>query len=100
MGFISRTIRPDILFLIETMVNEHHAYLIIRNLGFSYYERIPAENHYGRIWCLWNLLNVNVTIMATESKAIHCHVMDKINNKQCLLTTIYAPCRPRDKDVF
>jgi len=92
VGFINRTIRPDILFLIETMVTKHHADQIIRTLGFSHYEKIPVENHFAGIWCLWNSINIDVTIMAKEPRAIHSHVMDKINTKQCLLTAIYAPC--------
>ena len=33
MGFINRTIRPDILILLETMVNAHNVELIVRNLA-------------------------------------------------------------------
>jgi len=38
--------------------------------------------------------------MATESRVIHCQVVDNVNNKQCMLTTIYAPACSGDKDVF
>jgi len=34
VGFINRTIRPDILILLETMVNEHNADIINSNFGF------------------------------------------------------------------
>ena len=49
---------------------------------------------------MWNSVNVDVTIMAIESRAIHCHVVDNINNKQFMSTAIYAPARSGDKDVF
>ena len=49
VGFINHTIKPDILILLETMVNEQNADLIIRTLGFSHYERIPTDNHCGGI---------------------------------------------------
>jgi len=98
MGFINRTIKLAILILLEIMVNKYNADLIIQSLGFTNYAKIPIDNHCGGIWCLWNLVNVNVTIMATES--IHCHVVDNVNNKQCMLTAIYTPARSGDKDVF
>jgi len=100
VGFITRTIRPDILILIETMVNEQNVDLIFKTLGFSHYERIPTNNHCGGIWCLWNSINVNVTIIAKETRAIHCHVIDNVHNKQCMLSAIYAPARNGEKDVF
>jgi len=100
VGFINRTIRPGILILVETMVNEHNADLIIKTLGFSHYERIPTDNHCSGIWCLWNSINVDVTIIAKESRAIHCHVIHNVNNKQCMLIAIYAPGRSGHKDVF
>jgi len=53
MAFINRTIKPDILFLLETIVNERNTELIIRNLGFSQYDTIPTVNHGG-----WNLVSV------------------------------------------
>ena len=52
LGFINRPIRPDILILVETMVNEQNADLIIRNLGFSHFNTITTKNHCGGIWCL------------------------------------------------
>jgi len=82
------------------MVNEQNADLIIRTLGFSHYERIPTDNHCGGILCPWDSVNVDVIIIAKESRAIHCHVVDNVNNKQCMLTIIYAPAWSRDKDVF
>lgn len=64
------------------MVNGHNANLIIRNLGFSHYESIPTVNHCGGIWCIWNQVNIDVTIIAKESRPIHCHVVDNTNSKQ------------------
>ena len=49
MAFINRTIKPDILFLLETMVTEQNTKLIINNLGFSQYETIPKVNHGGNL---------------------------------------------------
>jgi len=98
--FINRTIKPGILILLKTMVNAQNADLIIRTLGFSHYERIPTDNHCGGIWCLWNPVNVDITIITKDSRAIHCHVTDNGNNMHCMLTAIYALARSGDKDIF
>jgi len=47
-----------------------------------------------------NLINIEVSVLTKESQAIHCHIKDNLNNKQCILTTIYAPAQERDKDAF
>ena len=67
VGLINRTIKADTLTLLETLVNNQNADSIIRNLGFSHYDMIPIENHCGRMWCLWNAINVDVSILAKES---------------------------------
>ena len=74
--------------------------LIIRNLDFSQYNIISAEDHCGGIWCLWNPINIDMTIMPKENRAIHCHIMDNANNKQCILIAIYALAQERDKNDF
>jgi len=40
VGFINRTINPDILLLTETMVNEENTQRIILTLGFPKFEFI------------------------------------------------------------
>jgi len=100
VGFINRTITLDILILLETMVNEQNADLIVRKLGLSHYNMIPTFNHCGGIRCLWNPINIDVSILAKESRAIDCHIKDNLNNKQCILIAVYAPTQERDKDAF
>jgi len=42
-----------------------------------------------------------MTIIAKESHAIHCHIMDNnITNKLCILITLYDPTQNRDKHAF
>ena len=76
VGFINRTIKPDILILLETLVNCQTTDLIINQLGYSYSSTIPPVNHMGGIWLLWNDDNVNVSIVAKETRIIHCLVHD------------------------
>jgi len=47
--FINRTIKPDILILLETLVNCQNSSLIIRQLGFQHSSTIPPVNHKGGI---------------------------------------------------
>jgi len=72
VAFINRTINPDILFLIETMVNDLNAQSIIRTLGFRNFDFIFPNNHVGGIWALWKDYNVVLDIIAKEHRAIHC----------------------------
>ena len=52
VGFINRTIKPDILVLLETMVNECNATHIIKTLGYQIYDTIPPKSHARGIWLL------------------------------------------------
>ena len=54
VGFINRTIKPDILVLLETMINECNAARIVKSLGYQFCDAIPPKNHVGGIWLLWN----------------------------------------------
>ena len=79
------------------MVAEQNANLIISSLGFSHNERIPTVNHCDGIWCLWNPVNIDLTVVMKENRALHCYIVDNANNKQCTLTTVYAPAQSKDK---
>ena len=67
VGFINRTIKPDILILLETLVNCQNSNLIIKQLGYQFSSTIPPVNHMGGIWLLWNDVNADVSILAKES---------------------------------
>jgi len=100
VGFINRTIKPDILTLLETLINCQNTELIIDQLGYRYSSTIPPVNHSEGIWLLWNDENVDVSIITKETRIIHCLVLDKLTTKECLLSTIYAPARENQKDDF
>ena len=72
------------------MLNDQNVDLIIGTLRFSHYDMIPKVNYCGEIWCLWNPINIEVLILAKESRAIHCHLKDIPKNKECVLTIVYA----------
>jgi len=100
VGFINRTIKPDILILLEIMVNECNTARIVKSLGYQFYDTIPPHNHAGGIWLLWNADNVDVTVIAKEAGALHCMVYEKCTSKQCVLSAVYAPAQPQEKNEF
>ena len=100
VGFINRTIKPDILILLETLVNCQNIDFIIKQLGYSYYSAVPPVNHTGGIWLLWNDENVDVSIIAKETRIMHCLVLDKLTAKECLLSAVYALAREVKKMIF
>jgi len=100
VGYIKRTVNPDILILLETMVNDCTADRIVKSLGYQFYDTIPTFNQTGGIWVLWNTVNVDVTVMAKEDRVLPCVVYEKSTAKQVLLSAVYAPANPQDKDAF
>jgi len=100
VGLINRIIKPDILILLETLVNCQNSDLIIKQLGYQYFSTIPLVNHMGGIWLLWNNANVDVSIIVKEPRIMHCLVHDKLTANERLLSAVYAPVRENQKDVF
>ena len=100
VGFINRTIKPDILILLKTMVNGPNEELIIRKLGYHHFSTIPPFNHVGGIWLLWNNENVEVTVLTKESRLMHFLVLDLITSNHCLMSAVYAPTQERHKNEF
>ena len=100
VGFINRTIKRDILFLIETMVNEHNSERIIRTLGFHNFDYILPHNHVGRIFILLNDENVELDILAKKQRAVYCSVFEKSTNKRCIVTAVYASAQIHEKCAF
>ena len=85
VGFINQIIKPDILILLETLVNCQNSDLIIKQLGYNFSSTIPPVNHMGGIWLLWNDENVDVSIIAKETRIMHCLVLDKLTARMSSL---------------
>jgi len=67
IGFVSRTINPDILILTKKIINEQNTQHIVKSLGFHNYDIISFPNHVGGIWLLWDTDNVEVKVLAEEA---------------------------------
>ncbi|KAJ8441450.1 hypothetical protein Cgig2_023636 [Carnegiea gigantea] len=100
IGFINRTIDPDILILTETMVNEQNTQRIIRTLGYRHFDFVLPHNHTAGVWLLWKDDNVVVNVLAKDHRAIHYSILEKGTNNQCIIAAVYAPAQTHEKNDF
>jgi len=47
VNFLIRTHKPDLIFLLETLVNETNIFRILPKMGFESYDFVSAVNHSG-----------------------------------------------------
>jgi len=73
---INQAHKPDLLFLIETMVSDQTTRKLIAKLGFEHFDFVSPQNHSGGIWVLWNNASVHANVLLKENRAIHMLVMD------------------------
>ena len=52
--FLIRTHKADMIFLLETMVNEKNIKKILSLMGFDHFDYVLPTNHVGGITVLWN----------------------------------------------
>jgi len=97
---INQTHRPDLLFLIETMVSEQTTRKLIAKLGFEHFDFVSPHNHSGGIWVLWNNVNIHANVLLKEDRAIHMLVLDVAIQKLSVFSGIYAPAQSGQKDSF
>jgi len=98
--FIQKLHKPDIVFLIETMVSEEHTNRLISRLGFQKHDFINPINHSGGIWVLWNEMNIRANVLLKDNRAIHMLVFEYSSQKFSIISGIYAPTKAIDKDDF
>ena len=98
--FIRKSQQPDLIFLIETMASVGTATRILPQLGFDHYDYTLPVNHSGGIWVLWNTQNILANVLLKEDRVIHMLVFDTISQKFSIISCIYAPAQPCQKDAF
>jgi len=98
--FLKRTHKPNIVFLLETMVNEKKIRHIIPRIGFEHFDFIEPSNHSGGLAVLWNNANIHASILWKEQRAIHMLIHDPSITQNLIISGIYAPAQQRDKDIF
>ena len=98
--FLIRKHSSNLIFILETMVNENNIRKILPQLGFNHYDFVPWVNHLGAIAVLWNNGVVHASVLLKKHKAIHMLVYDTENLKNCIILGIYAPAQAREKNAF
>ena len=88
---INQTHRPNLLFLIETMVSEQTTRKLIAKLALEHFDFVSPQNHSGGIWVLWNNANIHANVLLKENRAIHMLVMDLAIQKLSVISGIYTP---------
>jgi len=98
--FLIRTQKADMLFLLETMVNESNIKKILPLMGFHHYDYVSPVNHSGGITVLWNNDNIHASVVMKESRAIHMLIHDPIKVQNSIISGVYAPAQSREKNEF
>ena len=76
--------------LLETMVFIANVKIIIKKLGYQFYELVPTFKQRVGIWILWNLDNVELNVVVKESRRLHAYFYEKLLISY-VLSTICAP---------
>ena len=97
---LQKQYQPDLIFLLETMVNEEHTKRFISRLGFQYHDFSNPINHSGGIWALWNNTNIRANVLLKDARAIHMLVFEYSSQKFSIISGIYAPAQPNAKEAF
>jgi len=74
--FLKCTHKPNILFILETMVNENNIRNILPQMDFEHFGFVVRSNHSGGVAVLWNNGIVCVSVLRKEQEAIHMLVHD------------------------
>jgi len=87
--FLIQSQKPDILFLIETMLSDVNSQKFLSMLGFAHFDYVTLVNHSGGLAVLWNNDNVHVSLLSKDSRAIHLLVYDlSLRTLSCYLVYI------------
>jgi len=90
---LSRTHKPDMIFLLETMVNE-------KKHNPNHVDYVLPINHSGGIAVMWNNGNIHASVLLKEHRAIHMLVHDVQKAQNCVVSGVYAPAQEKDKNPF
>jgi len=98
--FLTNAHKPDLIFLLETLVNDTNICRILPQMGFEHYDFVSPVNHFGGIAVLWKIGNIHVSILLKQQRVIHMMVHDTANAKNTIISEIYALAQNRDKNEF
>jgi len=98
--FLARLHKPNMFFLLETMVNEMNLLCILPQLGFCHFDYVLPCNHSGGIAVLWNSGDILASVLSKEQRAIHMLVHATTLAQTVVISSIYAPAQLWFKDQF
>ncbi|XP_016206969.1 uncharacterized protein LOC107647406 [Arachis ipaensis] len=88
--------KPDLVILQETRCSGDTARRTIDRSGFAFSHVQDANGFSGRIWIIWNDLNISVKVVRSCVQFIHMEVTHG-NNHSWMLTAIYASPQERTR---
>jgi len=92
--------KPDIVFLLETVVYDQNISKILPQMGFDHFDYISPNNHSGGIAVLWSNGTIYASVLSKERRAIHMLVHDPNLAKHSIISGIYTPAQAFQKDNF
>jgi len=98
--FLTRTHKPNLFFLLETMINESNIQRILPLMGFEHFDFISPINHFGGVTVLWNNEDIHASVLFKETRTIHMLVHNPNKVQNSVISGIYALAQPRDKRDF
>ena len=88
---------PNLLFLLENMVNEKNTLRILQTLGFDHFDYVLPSNHSGGLGVLWSNGAIHASILFNEP----CNTYVNPWYFYCtIVSEIYAPAQPHHKANF
>jgi len=88
--FLINNQKPDITFLIETMVSDVNIQKLLLLLGFDPFDYLFTINHSGGLAVMWNNDNVHVSILSKDNRAIHLLLYDITLRTTSMLSGVYG----------
>ena len=98
--YLQKFQQPDLVFLLETMASDITVKQILLQLGFDFFDYSLPVNHSGGIWVLWNNKNILANVLLKEERAIHMLVFDVSSQQFSIVSGVYVPAQPNQKDAF
>jgi len=72
ISFLKRTHKPQLMFLLETLVNKKNILDILPKLGFEHFDYVEPVNHSDGLAVLWDNGVIHASVLKKEQRAIHC----------------------------
>ena len=98
--FLKRTYKPQMIFLLETLVNQNHILQILPKMGFEHFDYVSPVNHSGGLAVLWDNDLIYASVIRKDSRNIHMLVHDIQKQINVIISGAYAPAQVSQKDEF